>query len=111
PSLTAFSTLSLHDALPIWVLLLGLAFGSIGLHAQAVDPGVRAGSIDGGGPLPGLSAGQSKTFALGLATFATARSINGGLPNQPQEGLGPRFNSNSCSSCHSQPAVGGTSPS
>ena len=93
------------------VLLLGLAFGSIGLHAQAVDPGVRAGSIDGGGPLPGLSAGQSKTFALGLATFATARSINGGLPNQPQEGLGPRFNSNSCSSCHSQPAVGGTSPS
>jgi CxxC motif-containing protein (DUF1111 family) len=26
-------------------------------------------------------------------------------------GLGPRFNSNQCSSCHSQPAVGGTSPS
>jgi CxxC motif-containing protein (DUF1111 family) len=26
------------------------------------------------------------------------------------DGLGPRFNSNSCSSCHAQPAVGGTSP-
>jgi CxxC motif-containing protein (DUF1111 family) len=26
------------------------------------------------------------------------------------DGLGPRFNSNSCSSCHAQPAAGGTSP-
>jgi CxxC motif-containing protein (DUF1111 family) len=93
------------------VLAVGLVFGSIGLHAQAVDPGVRGGTIDAGGPLPGLSAGQSATFALGLATFVAARSINGDQPNQPQEGLGPRFNSNSCSSCHSQPAVGGTSPS
>jgi CxxC motif-containing protein (DUF1111 family) len=26
------------------------------------------------------------------------------------DGLGPRFNANSCAMCHSQPAVGGTSP-
>src|SRR5205807_9758264 len=26
-------------------------------------------------------------------------------------GLGPRFNSRSCAACHSQPSVGGTSPS
>ena len=93
------------------ILAFALVLGSIGLHAQAVDPGVRAGSIDAGGPLPGLTAGQSGTFALGLANFLAARSINGGLPGQPQEGLGPRFNSNSCGNCHSQPATGGTSPS
>jgi len=28
----------------------------------------------------------------------------------PNNGLGPRFNSNSCSSCHAFPAIGGTSP-
>jgi CxxC motif-containing protein (DUF1111 family) len=100
-----------------WVPLLALAGicllspRSQAQVAVATDPGVRGSTIDAGAPLPGLSAGQSATFALGLANFATARSINGGLPNQPQEGLGPRFNSNSCSSCHSQPATGGTSPS
>ncbi len=79
--------------------------------AKAADPGVRGGTIDAGSPLPGLSAGQSANFAAGLASFVTVRSINGNLPGQPQEGLGPRFNSNSCGSCHSQPATGGTSPS
>ena len=85
-----------------------------GLHAQsatAVDPGVRAGTVDAGSPLPGLSAGQSATFAIAIKSFVTARSIQGNFPDQPQEGLGPRFNSNSCGSCHSQPAVGGSSPS
>ena len=35
--------------------------------------------------------------------------VSGALPNQGN-GLGPRFNSNSCGSCHSQPYVGGSSP-
>jgi cytochrome c peroxidase len=30
---------------------------------------------------------------------------------QVADGLGPTFNSNSCSSCHAQPALGGSSPS
>src|SRR5689334_17058745 len=64
--------------------------------AKAVDPGVRSGTVDAGSPLPGLSAGQSANFAAGLASFVTVRSIAGNLPSQPQEGLGPRFNSNSC---------------
>jgi CxxC motif-containing protein (DUF1111 family) len=32
-------------------------------------------------------------------------------PSPGNGGLGPTFNSNSCGSCHSQPAIGGTSPS
>ena len=32
------------------------------------------------------------------------------VENVKDDGLGPRFNSNSCVSCHSQPALGGTSP-
>ena len=97
------------------VLALGLVFGSIGLHAQAVDPGVRGGTIDAGGPLPGLTVGQASMFAISLANFINPRSVGGNLLNpngsQTQDGLGPRYNSNSCGSCHSQPAIGGTSPS
>ncbi len=104
-----------NGAAAVWLLTIGALFPvSTRLSAQAaraVDPGVRAGLVDAGRPLPGLSAGQSATFAVGLASFVAVRSINGNLPNQPQEGLGPRFNSNSCGSCHSQPATGGTSPS
>jgi len=99
----------------VWLLVMPLLLAaSPQLSAQgakAVDPGVRGDKIDAGAPLPGLSAGQSATFAAGMATFIAARSIGGNLPMQPQEGLGPRYNSNSCGSCHSQPAIGGTSPS
>jgi len=97
-----------------WVLVSGLAFAAVGLHAQAVDPGVRRGTIDAGKPLPGLTAGQAASFAIGMANFITVRSVGGNLPApngaQTQDGLGPRYNSNSCGSCHSQPAIGGTSP-
>jgi CxxC motif-containing protein (DUF1111 family) len=97
------------------VLVLGLVVGSIGLHAQAVDPGVRRGTIDAGRPLPGLTAGQAASFATAMSNFITVRSVGGNIVNpdgsQTQDGLGPRYNSNSCGSCHSQPAIGGTSPS
>jgi len=45
-------------------------------------------------------------FNDGLARFQEVESVSNGANN----GLGPRFNSNSCSSCHTQPAVGGTGP-
>jgi CxxC motif-containing protein (DUF1111 family) len=77
----------------------------------ATDPGVRGGTVDAGSPLTGLSPGQMANFAAGLASFVTARSVSGTVTGEPQEGLGPRYNSNSCGSCHSQPAPGGTSPS
>jgi CxxC motif-containing protein (DUF1111 family) len=74
------------------------------------DPGVRAVSVDSGAPLASVATtpGASEFFADGLARF-TAVEVVTGRPNNI--GLGPRFNSNQCSSCHSQPAVGGTSPS
>jgi CxxC motif-containing protein (DUF1111 family) len=42
-------------------------------------------------------------FTDGQTRFQAVEAVS---PN----GLGPRFNSNSCSSCHLQPAVGGSSP-
>jgi CxxC motif-containing protein (DUF1111 family) len=71
-----------------------------------VDPGVRGGAAGAGTPLPGLTSDESAFFQDGLARFMEIESVTGTNNN----GLGPRFNSNQCFSCHSQPAVGGSSP-
>jgi CxxC motif-containing protein (DUF1111 family) len=91
--------------------LVGLStltgFFGAAIAAQFVvrDPGVRSGAIDAGQPLASLSQtpGASNFFTDGQNRFQEVEAV--------QNGLGPRFNSNQCSSCHSQPAVGGTSPS
>jgi CxxC motif-containing protein (DUF1111 family) len=72
----------------------------------AVDPGVRGGAAGAGTVLPGLTADETAFFQDGLSRFQEIEVVMGGQNN----GLGPRFNSNQCFSCHSQPAVGGTSP-
>jgi len=36
--------------------------------------------------------------------------VSGTVSGAPGHGLGPRFNADSCAACHSQPAIGGTSP-
>jgi len=69
----------------------------------AVDPGPRGGLAGAGGPISGLSPIQLATFVNGRNRFQEVDAVT---PN----GLGPRFNSNSCSSCHASPAVGGSSP-
>src|SRR6267378_7496277 len=71
-----------------------------------VDPGVRGGAPGAGTPLEGLTADETAFFQNGLAKFLDIESVTGGENN----GLGPRFNSNQCLSCHSQPSVGGSSP-
>ena len=71
-----------------------------------VDPGVRSGAAGAGGPLNGLTLDETAFFQDGLARFATVESVKGARNN----GLGPRFNSHSCLSCHSHPNVGGSSP-
>ncbi len=71
-----------------------------------VDPGVRGGPAGAGTPLKGLTADETAFFQDGQARFADIEVVTGGANN----GLGPRFNSNQCLSCHSQPAGGGTSP-
>src|ERR1035438_9490458 len=70
------------------------------------DPGVRGGAAGAGGPLQGLTTDESAFFRDGLARFAEIEVVAGGNNN----GLGPRFNSNQCLSCHAQPAAGGSSP-
>src|ERR1700719_3657816 len=71
-----------------------------------VDPGVRGGTAGAGTPLKGLTADENAFFGDGLVRFADIEVVTGGNNN----GLGPRFNSNQCLSCHSQPAAGGSSP-
>jgi len=75
-----------------------------GLRADspARDPGVRPDPAGAGDPLPGLTASQLKLFQAGLDDFQQAEGVG--------DGLGPRFNLDSCHGCHSQPASGGTSP-
>jgi CxxC motif-containing protein (DUF1111 family) len=77
-----------------------------GAGKKPVDPGVRSGSPGAGGPLASLTADETAFFQDGASRFAEVEVVAGGANN----GLGPRFNSNQCLSCHSQPAPGGTSP-
>jgi CxxC motif-containing protein (DUF1111 family) len=73
-----------------------------GAAMAQVDPGVRPGAPGAGQPVSGLNAQQQAFFAEAKSRFSKTDGV--------ADGLGPRFNSDSCSSCHSQPAVGGTSP-
>ncbi|HEY3784302.1 MAG TPA: di-heme oxidoredictase family protein [Steroidobacteraceae bacterium] len=69
--------------------------------SAATDPGVRAG-VSAGDPLPGLTAAQTAMFLAGQTAFAEAEGVG--------EGLGPRFNLDSCIGCHAFPIHGGSSP-
>jgi len=70
------------------------------------DPGVRGGPAGAGGPLKGLTADETAFFQDGQARFAEIEVVSKGA----NTGLGPRFNSNQCLSCHTQPDIGGSSP-
>jgi CxxC motif-containing protein (DUF1111 family) len=70
--------------------------------STARDPGVRSGAAGAGGSLTGLTADQSAFFDAGLDAFLEVDGV--------ADGLGPRFNLDSCAGCHAQPAVGGSSP-
>jgi CxxC motif-containing protein (DUF1111 family) len=79
---------------------------SAGGAKKPVDPGVRGGAPGAGNALNNLTADETAFFQDGAARFIEVEVVQGGSNN----GLGPRFNSNQCLSCHSQPAPGGTSP-
>jgi CxxC motif-containing protein (DUF1111 family) len=53
-----------------------------------------------GEPLPGLQASDLARFRQGEVLFNKVFT--------PEEGLGPLFNENQCSACHTDPAAGGT---
>jgi CxxC motif-containing protein (DUF1111 family) len=85
------------------------AIGAGAALAQS-DPGPRGGAASAGGPLPGLNADEVGVFNAAKDTFEEIDSVSGGVAGEDGVGLGPTFNSNSCSSCHAQPATGGSSP-
>jgi len=91
------------------VVLLFLA----GMALAQTDPGVQSANRGTGAALQavqsddnGNNPGLNAFFQDGLKRFQDLESVS----NSPtgNNGLGPRFNSNSCSSCHAQPVVGGT---
>ncbi len=87
------------------LMIVGSAFAQ-------TDPGVREGTVDAGNGLadvvgPSRDPNKNAFFNNGLNRFTTAETVTGAS----NSGLGPRFNLNQCSACHSQPAVGGSSPS
>jgi CxxC motif-containing protein (DUF1111 family) len=95
---------SLRGILTVALITCGYTFGQT--RSAPIDPGVRSGAAGAGGPLQGLTADETTFFLDGQARFAEIEVVNNGSNN----GLGPRFNSNQCFSCHSQPSMGGTSP-
>jgi CxxC motif-containing protein (DUF1111 family) len=72
------------------------------VHAQT-DPGARNGAALSGRPLPGLAPADQQAFGNGRNRFMEVENV--------RDGLGPRFNLDSCAGCHARPDVGGSSPS
>ncbi len=68
--------------------------------AQVSDPGVRPSATNAPPrPLPGLGPDEMVFFKDGLARFAFIELASGGnSATNTGNGLGPRFNSNQCSS-------------
>ena len=70
--------------------------------SSARDPGVRGGAASAGMPIAGLTATELAFFEASKSDFAEDEQV--------ANGLGPTMNLGSCSGCHLQPAIGGTSP-
>jgi CxxC motif-containing protein (DUF1111 family) len=81
-----------------------------GMTEAQTDPGVQSDNRGTGAALSSVLANDNvgilTFFNDGQTRFQEIESVSGGANN----GLGPRFNSNSCSSCHAQPAIGGSGP-
>jgi CxxC motif-containing protein (DUF1111 family) len=87
--------------------ILALLFLAGAAFAQT-DPGVQSGNRGTGAALSSV-ASNSPSGILGFFTDGQTRFQEvETVSNSANVGLGPRFNSNSCSSCHAQPAIGGT---
>jgi CxxC motif-containing protein (DUF1111 family) len=80
------------------------------LAGFATDPGPRGGAASAGGPFAALSAGEQQVFSDARVRFQEIDSVSGTVEGENGVGLGPTFNGNSCSMCHGQPDIGGTSP-
>ena len=88
------------------VSTLALLFLAGMIFAQT-DPGVQTANRNTGQTIITSDPnGFLPFFQDGQIRFQAVESVSGSSAGN--NGLGPRFNSNQCSSCHAQPAVGGT---
>jgi len=88
-------------------LVLTLTVLFFGTALAQTDPGVQSASRGTGGTIINPANdpnGFTAFFQDGLTRFQEVETVS----NSANVGLGPRFNSNSCSSCHAQPAFGGS---
>lgn len=97
------------------LLLAALSLSAVAAMSAASfpaphDPGPRGGPGAGGGPLAGLSASEIAFYQAASSRFAIIDSVSGTIAGEEGKGLGPTFNGNSCSQCHAQPNLGGSSP-
>jgi CxxC motif-containing protein (DUF1111 family) len=79
-----------------------------GITLAQTDPGVQSASRGTGATIINPANdpnGFTAFFQDGLVRFQELENVS----NATNVGLGPRFNSNQCSSCHAQPAIGGSS--
>jgi len=83
------------------VAALSASLASVCAAGAATDPGLRTG-VDAGNPLAGLTSDQTALFVAGQSKFAEIEQLG--------DGLGPRFNLDSCAGCHVYPTQGGSSP-
>src|SRR5262245_57262974 len=105
-------TMSTRDRKTVWtrwVVVCAIAFVLSTVVRAQNDPGARGAEAGAGGPVAGLTVKEAKFFQSGAEAFGETASVTGSV-NDTEDGLGPRFNSNSCVSCHSHPAMGGSSP-
>jgi CxxC motif-containing protein (DUF1111 family) len=109
----------------------GSSSGSTDGSTSASDPGPRGGAAAAGAPatpqpidpdsssaksaasvacFPGLSATNLAACEQAVIRLQEVDSVHGTVGTESGLGLGPTFNGNSCATCHSQPAVLGSSP-
>lgn len=94
---------------PVTLMALAVLFFASTISAQT-DPGVQSGNRGTGAAFSSVQlnspSGILSFFTDGQTRFQAVESVSGSPSGN--NGLGPRFNSNSCSSCHAQPAAGGS---
>ena len=98
-------------AIGLTSVLVVLTLLAAGTGFAQTDPGAQSASRGTGGPIINTSQdpnGFSAFFQDGLNRFQDVEVVSNGTSTNV--GLGPRFNANQCSACHSQPAIGGSSP-
>jgi len=84
--------------LKISIVLLSFAAALFG----QTDPGPGNGPPPPVQPIRGVTSAELQAFMQGLTTFTEIDNV--------ANGLGPRFNLDSCAGCHAYPSVGGSSP-